>query len=111
MRARVPVALATDNKPPDPWLALAAVVARRDMTSGEVLGPRERLSRLDALRAATTGGAWLTFTEREAGMLTRGRRADLTVVGADPLAVPVDELAAMPVRLTMVGGQVVHGDA
>jgi predicted amidohydrolase YtcJ len=81
------------------------------MTSGEVLGGSERLSRLDALRALTAGGAWLTFAEREAGVLAPGRRADLAVLDADPLTVPLDELGAMPVRLTMVGGEVVHGRA
>jgi predicted amidohydrolase YtcJ len=110
-RQRIPFALATDNKPADPWLALAAVVARTDMTSGEVLGGSERLSRLEALRALTAGGAWLTFAERQAGMLAAGRRADLAVLDADPLTVPLDELGAMPVRLTMVGGEVVHGHA
>ncbi|MGH7413744.1 MAG: amidohydrolase family protein, partial [Candidatus Rokuibacteriota bacterium] len=111
VRQRIPFALATDNKPADPWLALAAVVARRDMTSGAVLGVTERLTRLGALRALTVGGAWLTFAEREAGMLGVGRRADLAVLEADPLTVPLDELGAMPVRHTMVGGEVVHGDA
>lgn len=110
-RQRIPFALATDNKPADPWLALAAVVARRDMTSGAVLGVTERLTRLGALRALTVGGAWLTFAEREGGMLAVGRRADLAVLEADPLTVPLDELGAMPVRHTMVGGEVVHGDA
>jgi hypothetical protein len=109
-RARIPFGLATDNKPPDPWMALAAVVGRRDMTTGEVLGPAERLSRVQGLAALTTGGAAVTFTERAAGTLAPGRRADLAVLEADPLRVPLDELAAMPVRLTLVGGEVVHGD-
>jgi len=91
-------------------MALAAVVGRRDMTTGEVLGPGQRLSRAQALAALTTGGAWLTFAERTAGTLAPGRRADLAVLEADPLAAPLDELAGMPVRLTMVGGEVVHGD-
>ena len=38
---RIPFALATDNKPPDPWLAFAAAVTRRDMASGAVLGASE----------------------------------------------------------------------
>jgi predicted amidohydrolase YtcJ len=109
-RAGIPFGLATDNKPPDPWMALAAVVGRRDMTTGTVLGPGERLGRLQALAALTRGGAWLTFSEREAGTLAPGRRADLAVLETDPLTIPLDELAAMPVRLTMVGGEVVHGD-
>ena len=55
VRARIPVGIATDNKPPDPWLAFRAAVDRRDMTSGQVLGPGERLSRLQTLRALTAG--------------------------------------------------------
>src|SRR5262249_54026301 len=53
LRQRIPFGLATDNKPADPWLAFAAVVARRDMTSGEVLGPAEQLRRIDARPALT----------------------------------------------------------
>lgn len=108
VRHRIPFGIATDNKPPDPWLAFLAVVARRDMTSGEVLGPRERLSRREALRALTGGGAWLTFAEREAGVLAPGHRADLAVLDRDPLTVPLDEVASLQCRLTLVDGRVVH---
>src|SRR5262249_47640372 len=90
IRAKIPVGLATDNKPPDPWLAFLAACARRDMTSGQVLGPTERLGRLDALRALTTGGAWFGFAERERGMLAPGRLADLAVLDRDPLTAPLD---------------------
>lgn len=108
-RHRIPFGLATDNKPADPWLAFAAAVERRDMTTGEPLGPGERLTRREALRALTLGGAWVTFAEREAGILAAGRRADLAVLDRDPLAAPVEELRAMRCRLTMVGGAIVHG--
>jgi predicted amidohydrolase YtcJ len=108
LRHRIPFGLATDNKPPDPWMALAAVVARKDMTSGMVLGPGERLGRLEALRALTVGGAWITRTEREAGTLAPGRRADLAVLDGDPLTLPLEALPDMTVRLTMVGGRVAH---
>jgi predicted amidohydrolase YtcJ len=109
-RLRVPFGIATDNKG-NPWLALTAAVERRDMTTGQVLGAGERLSRAQALRALTVGGAWLTFTERERGVLAPGRAADLAVLDRDPLAVPSRELAETTARLTMVGGQVVHGEA
>jgi predicted amidohydrolase YtcJ len=108
IRERVPFGIATDNKPANPWAAFRSVVARRDMASGVVCGPAQRLSRRDALRALTAGGAWVTFAEREAGVLAPGRRADLAVLDRDPLTVPEDELDGIMSRLTMVGGRVVH---
>jgi predicted amidohydrolase YtcJ len=108
VRARIPLGIATDNKPPDPWLAFRASVDRRDMTTGQVLGPRERLSRLQALRALTQGGAWLAFAERERGMLAPSRLADLAVLDRDPLAAPLEALDEMRCLFTVVGGQIVH---
>jgi predicted amidohydrolase YtcJ len=110
-RHRIPFGLATDNKPADPWLAFAAVVARRDMASGRVLGPAERLTRREALRALTVGGAQVTGTGRDHGILAPGHVADLAVLDRDPLSVPLDEVAGLECRLTMVGGRIVHGDA
>lgn len=110
-RLGIPFALATDNKPADPWLAFRAAVERRDMASGEVLGPGERLTRIQALRALTVGGARLTFAERTRGTLEPGRAADLAVLDRDPLEASLDDLPSLTCRLTMVGGRVVHGDA
>jgi predicted amidohydrolase YtcJ len=103
--------LATDNKPANPWWAFGAAVARRDMTTGEVLGAGERLTRGQALRALTAGGAHVTFAERERGVLAPGRAADLAALDHDPLEAPLDALMEMTARMTMVGGRVVHGDA
>jgi predicted amidohydrolase YtcJ len=110
-RRRLRFGLATDNKPADPWLAFAAAAARRDMTTGEVLGPGERLTRMEALRALTVGGAWVTFAERERGILAPGFSADLAVLEQDPLTHPLDDMASLACRFTMVGGRIVHGHA
>jgi predicted amidohydrolase YtcJ len=107
-RRRVPFGLATDNKPANPWLAFAAAVERRDMVSGALLGPRERLSRLQGLRALTVGGAWLTFAETDRGTLAPGMAADLAVLDRDPLGAPIEEVAELTATLTMVGGVIVH---
>ena len=71
---------------------------------------RERLSRGQALHALTVGGAWLTFAEMERGTLAPGRAADLAVLDHDPLTAPVEALAGLTAKLTMVGGRIVHGD-
>jgi predicted amidohydrolase YtcJ len=57
------------------------------------------------------GGAWITQSEGVAGSLAPGRRADLAVLEEDPLTAPLEALTEMRVRLTMVGGRVVHGRA
>ena len=111
LRHRIPFGLATDNKPADPWLGFRAVVERRDMASGEMLGAEERLTRLQALRAMTGGGAWITFAERTRGVLAPGRCADLAVLDRDPLSAPLETIDRMTVRLTMVGGRLVYGRA
>jgi len=107
-RLGIPFGIATDNKPADPWLAYRAAVERRDMASGEVLGPAERLTRAQALRALTHGGAWLAYAERERGVLAPGRVADLCALDQDPLAMPMEAIDSLRCRLTMVGGEVVH---
>jgi predicted amidohydrolase YtcJ len=104
----IPLGLATDNKPADPWLAFRAAVERRDMRSGTVLGPAERLTRLQALRALTVGGAWLAFAENERGVLAPGRLADLAVLDRDPLTMPLDAIESLDCRLSMVGGVIIH---
>jgi predicted amidohydrolase YtcJ len=109
LRHRIPFGIATDNKPADPWVAFAAVVARRDMRTGTVVGPGERLTRSQALTALTRGGAWVTFTERERGRLAPGWAADLAVLEHDPLTAPLEALVGQTARLTMVGGEIIHG--
>ena len=107
-RHRIPFGIATDNKPADPWVAFAAVVARRDLRTGVVVGERERLTRGQALAALTQGGAWVTFAERERGRLAPGWSADLVVLENDPLTAPLEDLVGQTARLTMVGGEIVH---
>jgi len=107
-RHRIPFGIATDNKPADPWMAFAAVVARRDMRTGSVVGPGERLTRAQALTALTSGGAAVTFAERERGRLATGWAADLAVLEHDPLTAPLEDLVGQTARLTMVGGEIVH---
>ena len=65
----------------------------------------------EAVRGYTTWAAYASFTERETGILAPGRWADITVMDIDPLVVGStrpDDLLKGAIRLTMVGGTVVH---
>jgi predicted amidohydrolase YtcJ len=97
-----------DNEPPHPWLAFRAAVERRDSSPGAVLGPSERLTRLQALRALTVGGAWFSFAGRDRGVLAPGRLADLAVLDRDPLTAPLELLHELRCAMTMVGGRTIH---
>jgi len=104
----IPFVLVTDNTPVEPLYALWAAVARQDTTTGETIGPRQKISRPDALRALTINGAYLTFTEAERGSIELGKYADLAVLSDDLLTVPEDRIKDIDVVMTIVGGRIVH---
>ena len=104
----VPFGFGTDNKPYNPFVTLWSAVTRQERLTGKVLGPEQRLTRLEALRAFTMGGAYFSFEEGRRGSLEQGKLADLAVLTGDLIAMPEDELAGLRSCLTMVGGKVVH---
>jgi hypothetical protein len=105
--AGVTVALATDNVPTSLWNPIAQTVTRLDRYAGRAIAPSQRLTREEALRAATTAGAWLTFEEDQKGTLEPGKLADLAVLSADPLTVEESRIAGIVADMTIVGGRVV----
>jgi predicted amidohydrolase YtcJ len=95
--------------PYQPLLGIWSSVTRATERAG-VLGPEWGCTIAEALRLYTRGSAYCSFDEGQRGRLAPGYLADLTVLDADPLAVPIDDLPAIPVALTMCGGRVTHGD-
>lgn len=63
---------------------------------------------VEALGLYTTGAAWAQCAEDEKGSLTPGKRADLVVLSDDPTAVPPDQIAAIHVEQTVVGGREIY---
>ena len=98
----------TDNKPYNPFATLWAAVARRERLTDQVLGPGQCLTRLEALRAFTLGGARFSFDEAQRGSLEPGKLADLAVLSADLLNIPEPEIPQLHSLLTILGGQTVH---
>ena len=91
----------------DPIATLFALVTRRgnDGAPREGWRPDQRVSVDVALRSMTMGPAIAAFEELDGGMLRVGRRADLTVLSADPYAVAPDSLRSLTVLRTIVGGR------
>ena len=106
--AGIPWALSSDNKPYWLMFTLWVAVTRRAMGEDAVVGPTQRLSVSEALRALTWAGAHTSFAEDRLGSLEVGKLADLLVLSDDLLRLPSEALKDVQVELTMVGGRIVH---
>ena len=106
--AGVPVSLGTDNVPPTVWFSVWEVTERIEGKSGTAISPSQKISREEALRCATTAGAYLCFEESEKGSIEPGKLADLCVYDEDPLRVDADRLKNLAPSTTFVGGQLAH---
>ncbi|MGB5223183.1 MAG: amidohydrolase family protein, partial [Polyangiales bacterium] len=71
--------------------------------SGEPLGPDERISVEQSLRAMTIEAAWQMHLDDEIGSIEPGKKADLVILSDDPLS-PSTDLLAIDVERTVVGG-------
>ena len=103
----VPFALVSDNIPPSMFHAIWLVVARKDKWTGEVIAPEQRLTREEALRAATIGGARLLLDEQRRGTIEVGKLADCFIASGDPLIVDEDHLPDLHSITTIVDGKIV----
>ncbi|MGI5254849.1 amidohydrolase [Actinacidiphila glaucinigra] len=110
--AGVPWAAGTDStraSGDSPWTALWWLVTGKVYGGARLLGREHRVSRIEALRAWTGGGAWMTSEEDSKGRIAPGYHADLAVLNADYFSVNEDMIPEIRSDLTMVAGRIVHG--
>ncbi|HZL93474.1 MAG TPA: amidohydrolase [Vicinamibacterales bacterium] len=92
----------------NPFTALQWLLDSKTVGGVVMRGAEEIPSRIDALKFYTLGSAWFSFDEDKRGSLDVGKLADLAVLSADYLTVPVEKIGSLESVLTMVGGKVVY---
>lgn len=92
--------------PIDSMLQLWTPVAR-ETSSGQVLGPEQRISEEQALRAMTSDAAWQLRLEEHIGSIEPGKYADLVILSDNPLDYDGD-LRDIQVERTLVGGVTIY---
>ncbi|MET0336742.1 MAG: amidohydrolase [Caulobacter sp.] len=93
--------------PMDPIIGIHAAVARQTLDDANPGGwlPMEKVTVEQAMTAYTAANAHAGFQEDRLGQLAVGYLADLVVLDANPLTVPVDKLRAIKVLRTIVNGR------
>jgi len=84
------------------WTAVA-----RKSRSDKIIGPDERLTPYQALKAITIWSAYQHYEEDKKGSLENGKLADLVILDNNPLKVNVDDIKEIKVLKTIKEGKVV----
>lgn len=71
----------------------------------QVLGPNQRVSVDQAIRAVTINPAYEMFSDDKIGSLEVGKQADLVVLEKNPRAIAVDEIRNIKVKETWIDGK------
>lgn len=90
-----------------PFAGLAAAISRED-ENGEPFGgwqPEQRISREQAWKAYTIGGAYAGFAEERFGSLLPGKHADFLIISDDLTLVSPRELRQITVEQTWIDGK------
>jgi predicted amidohydrolase YtcJ len=96
--------------PYNPFYGMHAAVTRQDQTNQPPGGwyPAQRMTREEALRCYTNGGAYVMFAEDILGSIEPGKLADFVVIDRDYMTVPAEDIWHIKVLTTVVGGEVVY---
>jgi predicted amidohydrolase YtcJ len=88
-------------EPLNPLLGIQSAVSRQFF-------PEEQLTVDEALRMYTLNAAHASSEENLKGSIGEGKLADFTVISQDPHEVPSNEIHAIAVEMTIVGGRIVY---
>ena len=89
-------------------LPLIWCAVNRLTSGGHVLGPEQRISPTQTLRAHTIDAAWQVLREDDLGSIEVGKSADFAVLSKNPLE-HVETIKDIEVLATVKDGEVIYG--
>jgi predicted amidohydrolase YtcJ len=94
----------------EPLIEFYAAVTRKDLKGfqGEGWHAEQAMTRAEALKALTLWPAYAAFEEKERGLIEAGKVADLTVLSADIMQIPAEQIPKAKCMATIIGGEVVY---
>lgn len=110
VRLGLPFSLHADT-PVLPQMTMRSIhtAVNRMTASGEVLGPDQRVSPLEAMRAYTVYGAGMCLDSANRGSIEPGKLADFTLLDADPRTVAPETIKDIAILSVVTGGRPVWG--
>jgi len=105
----IPLTIHNDTPvvPPD-MMRLVSVTVNRLTRSGYVLGPDQRATVEQALKAITLGAAYQYFEEEDKGSITLGKQADFVLLESNPLGSEPQLLQDIAVVETIARGKSIY---
>lgn len=89
-------------------MRIVDATVNRTTRSGKRIGPQQRLTPYEALKAITIWGAIQHFEENSKGTLTVGKRADFAILSANPVKVKPAKIKDIRVVATIKDGRAIH---
>jgi hypothetical protein len=109
--AGIPLSAGTDSTNVgalNPWLMMYYMTTMLNNAGVAATPAGQQITRLEALRMYTIGGAFHSFDEDRLGSLEDGKLADLAVLSDDPLSVSEANFKRLRSTLTLQAGRIVH---
>jgi predicted amidohydrolase YtcJ len=80
----------------------------RQSRSGQIIGPDQRLTPMEGIRAITINGAYEYFEEKTKGSLEKGKLADLIILSDDPTTIDPHKIKDIVVLETIKEGKTIY---
>lgn len=111
VRIGLPFSLHADT-PVLPQMTMRSIqtAVTRLTSSGQLLGPDQRISLLEALRAYTVYPAGMCLASHDRGTIEVGKFADFTLLDGNPLTADPEKIGDINIRATICQGRQVYGD-